>query len=275
MRERSTVTLPAPFAVAAEQFRSVGIAVRRETVLFGLALLLITVIVVLAWIRTVGDPNASAHIPLDPSLAIPIVLFGVLAPLAVWKDQGPSRRGYHWAMPVRRMKHDLTRVAMGWVWYMAALVLYFVWLVGISFVTGGIAHPNHAPQPLAWQWVVPFTAATVTYLFGTAVALSSDHPWRWFAGIGIGFLLVMLMVGAAGWMEGAQAVQNVVYGRWGLYSVINGAVIEPRQETLASGTVVEIHRSHPDPAAWLIATLLWLGLGAAATLVAARRYQEV
>lgn len=266
--------LPSLVTVAAAQLRSVGLAVRRELRIFAVGLLVLGALGVLGSLRAAADPDLQAHIPVDPQLAFPMVLLGLLAPLAVWKEMGPSRRGAHWAMPVPRLRHDLVRVAAGWVWYMAALLAFVAWNLAVAWLTGGIGHPNAVPQPAWWQWLVPFAGGTIAYLFGSAVALSTDHPWRWFAAFVLGMLLTSAIGSAAGWDGFLETLARVISGRWGLEAALSGTTAAPQPMTMPDGQVVMFPGSRPDAGAWIGATLLWLALGLGLNALAARRFRE-
>ena len=85
-----------------------------------------------------------------------------------------------------RRRHALAKVAAGWVWLMAGVALFVVWLFAVTGATGGRALPpetlpvftslpgagaldpatlrNTPWVPGPWIWLVPFTAATAFYL---------------------------------------------------------------------------------------------------------------
>jgi hypothetical protein len=297
MHETHAHRAPAWGPVLAEQFRATGIAIRREAGLFTLGTILFTLMVVLSWLRHRPEGDAAHGLMSNLEVVLPIVIGGVIAPLAVWKEQGPSRRGYHWAMPVSRFAHDLTKVLAGWAWYMIAVGGFLLWVVLLTAVTQGISSAEMSRIP-AWSWLVPFVGATATYLAGTAVALSADHPWRWYAGVVIGFAVMLALFEAGGWRAGSHAFESVLGGRWGLETLVSGHIDVPVAATMENGRlvapgippselrvvtmrtasdggqVVQAVRSVLSFPHWAGSAAMWLGLSLGAVLLAAARHQE-
>src|SRR5215208_3767222 len=116
--------LPRPGAVVREQLRTVGLSLRREAMLAGGALAAFT-----AWFLAMRI-NGHFHGSLDllPETMMPFVMLSLFAALAVWKTEDPSRRGYHWSMPVDHSAHALIKSGSGLAWLMAAGAVYLVWL---------------------------------------------------------------------------------------------------------------------------------------------------
>ena len=104
-----------------------------------------------------------------------------LLPFGVWQGEDPSRRTYHWMMPVARHTHTLTRVLAGWVWLMAATFVYLVVGIVIVLITQRITGEpqSYGPSFAAWEWLVPFTVGTVVYMFVSAAAVGSRQPIAW------------------------------------------------------------------------------------------------
>jgi hypothetical protein len=119
----------------------------------------------------------------------------------------------------------------------------------------------------AWLWMVPFATATAAYLVGSAVALATDHPWRWYAG----FVLCWALLAMAGLRE---ELAPLVVGRYGWGVMVTAG--EWQQATLRTpaGATVFAGRFVPDPARWSAAIALWMAFGAGALAFAARRHQE-
>lgn len=295
MSEVSLHPVPRWGAVAREQFRAVGLATRREWLLFALGLAALTVLLGVSYQRARAE-GGEFNFDFTPGIAIPLMFLGFVAPFSVWKGQEPSRRGYLWALPADRGGHTLLRNFHGWLWFMALLALYLLWVWGMAWVTGGDigverttvflgdweapGRPNQAdflrPHWMvpAWQWAIPFVAATATYLLGSIVVLASEHPWRWFAGILVGFFL-LVAVSEAAELKGLKAVLEAVFGgRWGMEMLFEGTRGIDRTFTNRAGELVTRSVDIPALGAWLGAAALWLGLGTAGTLVAALRHQE-
>ena len=280
---------PAPGAVLGEQVRRVALAIRREALLLaGVLLLFGTVPVLLAHWRT---PGHRTDMQFD-ELMLVVALVGAFAPLAVWKGEEPSRRAYFWALPVERARHSLARVAAGWGWTMLAVAAIVLWVALLARATGGELSNGDAFIPLRplpedtpwspqdyfyqawpiprWQWAVPFMAATTAYLIGSIVALASDHPWRWYAGA----LLLFTLLNAASVPWTRRATTMLVEGRFGLETLVTGSARAPVDVATPEGHVMRRHVLEPRPERWLLANALWLGLGIAGVLVAARGRRE-
>ena len=251
-------------AVVREQFRVVGASVRGELIVA--AVLMAGTSLVMLYYALRGERVNFVLV----DMAVPAVLFGLVAPLGVWKGEEPARRAYLWALPVARSRNTLVKVLGGWGWLMALVGAYLLWAVAITLLTGGelsvggeysqALTRRHLPPEQriremtleAWMWLVPFTGATVTYLIGTVVAVWTDRPWRWFAATAfVTFLFVQLVAGHYRGMD--PMIDGVTVGRFGLVSVLTGM---------------------PSAGGWAGATLVWTALALAAVVAAAYRHQE-
>lgn len=275
-------------AVVREQLRTVGTAVRLELIVAATLLLLFSAIVLFLHWMTPGHRTDGQF----PEMMLLVVVLGLFAPMAVWKGEQPSRRAYLWTLPVERSRHTLVKVFAGWAWLMAAVGAYVLWALAIAQATGGTlsmgttqlplgpipagaefsaAHYFTHPWPVpGWAWLVPFASATATYLLGSIVVLSSDHAWRWYAGLVLGW---GLMVGM-GLDWSGEATHDLIDARYGLEVLTTGG--EAREVAIArpSGGEVRSVTYVPMPADWPVAALLWVGAGLAGTLAAALRRQE-
>src|SRR5689334_20978175 len=97
--------VPAWHAVAREQFRSVGVALRREALVAAGLMGLLSVWIGYLQVETHGHMEVS----FNPEAGIPAVILALLIPMAVWKGEDPARRGYHRAMPVGHGAHAVMR----------------------------------------------------------------------------------------------------------------------------------------------------------------------
>jgi hypothetical protein len=289
--------LPRWSSVAREQFRVLPLALRREAIAFGLILLGLTLLFLWEYLRSSTQHEMHARWNLAPSTLFPVVLIGFFAPLSIWKADEPSRRGYHWAMPVDSWHHSQAKVLSGWAWTMIAVLVLASWMALVALLLGGeigqqrvgflspdafatlspADQDRAAWQVPAWQWIAPFTGATIAYLFGTALVLYTDHAWRWIGGFVVGLFVLMAVSAMAGAHWVIEVVANVVSGRFGLTPALTGGV--PVRETFewmsARGTnTVTADVSRPDLGAWIGATLLWFGLGAALVSLAARKQEH-
>ena len=293
-----TPTHPTPHWQIAlrEQFHAVGLAVRREALVLGGLVVAFTGLAIWSYLRALGNPNHNVSFDFVPFVALPLIFLGFLVPLSVWKGDEPFRRSYLWSMPTDRSRHTLLKSVNGWVWFMALIAAYLLWMLGLAAVTGsdiGVesstvfvgnwdAPGEPSPEDFrrlrwvipAWQWAVPFTAATIAYLLGSVVAIASDHPWRWFGGILIGMLLLTGVADAAElpWLE--RATHGIFEGPYGLGTTFSGTREVAESYTNAAGQTVQRGMMRPVFGLWFGSTLLWLALGTAGVLAAAFRHQE-
>jgi hypothetical protein len=250
--------------VMREQFRTTGLAVRGEVLLVSTLLAVVTLLTLSYHAR--GE--ASGNFKLTDTGILAVVL-GLFAPMAVWKGEAPARRSYLWAMPLDRSRHTLVKVFSGWAWLMALVAMLLLWELATPLLTGGgvgsgVGAPHGFDLTLGgqpWMWLVPFTGATVASLAGSVVVISSDHPWRWFAGATLGVLLASL----ANVVAVPRILFLTLFGRYGLQALLTGTA---DRVTAAGAELV------PDPRGWAVATLIWTGLALGGVLVAAHRYQE-
>ncbi|HET7275129.1 MAG TPA: hypothetical protein VFI91_08095 [Longimicrobiaceae bacterium] len=260
--------------VAREQASAVGVSLRREGALMLGALVLLTVLFTVALVRHQSDGNGPVSLNLDPSILFPVVILGFLVPLSVWKGEDPSRREYHWAMPIPRSSHAILKVIFGWSWYMAAVAGVLIWAGLIAIATGGDLGIGGTDGVPLWRWIVPFAAATIAYLLGSMVALGSEHPWAWYAGVVIGFFLLAGTAAAANlpWLlDILGAIRN---GPFGLETAITGEIPIPREVTTSWGEVRTMLVGVPALTPWIGAALLWLGLAVSGVLAIAFRHRE-
>lgn len=264
------------------QLRATAIGNRREMVAIGLLLAIVMLAHLPSGWMTGGEPFEFDL----TEVVLPVMILAALAPMAVWKGQEPSRRAYFWAMPVGRSRHTLVKVLGGWVWLMALIPAFLLWALALALVTGGdiglgadraefllrdftegarLLDPTFFGNP--WMWLVPFTGATAAYLLGTIVVLSSEHPWRWFVGVPLGF---WFLVEAAG----QEWLVRLVGGRHGLEAVFLGLSDQVLLVPGDGGAPVERVINLPDPNAWVVATVIWTALAAAGVWGAAHRFQE-
>jgi hypothetical protein len=220
-------------------------------------------------------------------------LLGVLLPVGIWMGEERIGSGFLWTLPVNRRWHALAKVCAGWVWLMGAVALIVLWLLGIAVASGGsllageslrlllddgvVQSVDWMPQPVLW--LVPFTAATATYLLASALALGTRPPLRWAVGT---VLALFLIVGFAedtnsAWMATApgRALRGIFDGPYGLDAVLTARTGSLKSEiALPTGETVVVWRALPDLTQWVIATLLWTAAGVVSLIAAASRHGE-
>jgi hypothetical protein len=284
--------LPASAAVFIEQIRATGLAIRREAAVAG-GLLLAVMLVVLTSHLLGGGARFDFNVS---ELSVPAVTLGFFLPLAIWKSEEPSRRAYLWTLPVARSRVTLAKVLGGWLWYMGLVAGYLAWGVALALLTGGLVgveetrmlvggviegiRPDaadffvHRVESPPWMWLVPFAGATVTYLFGSALVLTSDHPWLWYGGLVFTYLLLVALAQAGQAGELGRVLASVTDGRYGLEVLLSGVANQEATVSAPSGRVGTLVVDVPILGRWATATAIWGSVSLAALLGAAFRYQE-
>ena len=254
---------PSLARVMGHQFRSVGLALRRDALIGCFLVGLATLLFAWGYLENVRSRSGDFTFAVHPAaIGLLFVLGGLLIPASVWRQDEPERRAYFWSLPVGREVHQLTRVFAGWAWWMIGGLALFAWFLALALLiesplSKSIA-PGHAAEfrdlPL-WHWAVPFAAATATYLLGTVAALLSNHPGRWVWSL-FGVVFLVFMLSEAGDVIVAEVIFEQLFG--GRFGFDRMAGIFDRESI----------------GYWLPAITLWLGGGAAAAVVAAFHYQE-
>ena len=298
--QRTQPQLPGLRAVLLEQVRATGFALRGAA-LIGAALLTLVTIATLLQKVSLG-----AIVDLYSWPTVLPGLMGGLLPIVVWARDERFGPGFLWTLPVDRSRHALTKVLAGWVWLMGGVALFALWLLALNLSSGGRVLPPYTLQLLTSQlaaaaaldpttlravgwtpgpliWVVPFTAATATYLLASAFALGSRHPLRWVIGIVLAYALSSVTSEAAsaqlnvGWLADApgRLLHLLVESRHGLDALLTARTgTLSTTASLTTGERVLVWRGVPDLADWRTATLLWTGAGVLALWVAASRHRE-
>ncbi|MGI9628054.1 MAG: hypothetical protein ACR2QM_14545 [Longimicrobiales bacterium] len=284
--------------VLPEQARTVGLAIRRELLLvlaFGVGATVFGLVMVQLRPGVVGG-----GIPPAGDLSLMAGTIGFFFPLLVWKAEKRHEPSHLWTLPVNHQRHALTKVLAGWGWLMLLLGVSLAWLLavgqlmgmeagidGTRWVLGDVPAGANAAGPggsvemawstPAWQWFVPFTAATAAYALGSAFVLATDHVWGWGIGIYVllGTIVVMLEVGAS---------QRVFEPFWeGFFNPPFGldTLLSSGEETLTywhqpldGERGVEVWNALPTFRAWVTGTLLWTGLALVALGAASMRHRE-
>lgn len=200
--------------------------------------LVLAMVLAMGTVVIVGDIVAGGP-GFDSRETFPTFVVSFLAPFAVWRGERRFGPAFLWTLPVDRQRLALARVFAGLVWIVTALAVYAVWL----FVLTAAAQVPFAPI-LARIPLIPTIAA---YLFGSALVLGLRHPLRWLSGAA-GLLFFVGYFNEE--IDRAERLLSPLRQTCGLW------------ETL------------PDPAQWLLATLLWLGAGLCALWAAVSRHKE-
>jgi hypothetical protein len=250
-------------SVRRHQVDAVGHGIRREGMVFVAILGAVWIVQALVALqaRTYSVHNAS--IEYAPAAAIPMWWIAAFAPLAVWRGEERLRRMYLWSMPVDTTISALLKVFAGWIWVMAAVAVYLIFMNLITLTNGLIAGDWPYSSARWWEWVVPFTAATITYLLGSALVVGSKYPVRWLAGI-VAALWAIPVVIAMFHAWSVEDLWGMMWSGWGGVTVV-----------LSARWTVERMQGQPvSLTQWSASTALWLGAATLILWLAARRRPE-
>ena len=289
MKETTIARAPSTKAVAMEQLRVVGLAVRRE------GLLLCTGLVIFGLIVAAVEDLQEQRVALEPEvLGYLAVLVALVAPLGVWKGERFFGESELWTLPVEHARHARLKIASGWVWLMVVVTFgVLVMAAGVLLVggslgvdetrllvtdpdaprfgaTGPLVEARWVTQP--WQWVGPFTAATAVYLASSAFLVGLRRPLYWAAGCWLAALAAgeVSSVDRLVWL--ASPINTVV--RWFDLLASGGSESAQTLALLDSGERVRAWTDLPTMGSWAAATVIWLALASAAVWAGTRRHRE-
>jgi hypothetical protein len=252
MTSISLHTAPPRGAIWGEQLRAVGVAIRTEALVYVGVLAALSMAGIIGVWRARSSPEFSSSGVLEISFAselmIPISLIALFIPLVVWRTEEPSRRSYHWSMPVNPAHHTLAKVAAGWLWALAAAAVFVFQVATIGGIMAWMAGTS-VEYPRAWEWAAVFTTASIAYLLGSAAAVGSEHPWRWIAGLFFGVLIGKELMDAFGFDVVEELLERIATGHHGLSAAIWGDL-----RSAANGGIAQ----------WIGASIIWGALAIAA-----------
>jgi hypothetical protein len=205
----------------------------------------------------VGEPLGTSQVA--RLLLIWPVLVALVGPawaFAVFNNEGPSQRLYHWSQPVGRAGQTMARIAAGAVWLVAVYAL----LVLLAVVFGAIDGNGEQLASLpAASWVNLFTGAIITYLAVSALTVATDYPFRWlFVILFLIPLLGTLILGSLDLEHVARTlVQPVSNPDWGLSFAITGALAPAASEIMMAAMSPRPAEAVAIPNGWWLATVLW------------------
>jgi hypothetical protein len=287
---------PHPRDVLLEQIRSVGFALRKPAIvvmaLAALAALLIT--------EFLAHGEGGEFHPYRHEL---FGVLGLLFPIGVWMGEERFGAGFMWTLPVDRRRHALAKVFAGWLWLMGVVTLFVFWQLALTLASGGnlaaeeslrlissfsftaggaldagaVQIVRWTPEPLFW--LVPFTAATGTYVLASALALGTRHPLRWIVGTVLALYVIVAVSDEsnAAWLDTApgRLVSGLFDGSYGLDALLTARTGTLKTEAiLPTGERAVVWRALPDLRQWASATLLWTGAGLVLLWAAASRHGE-
>lgn len=242
----------------------------RRPLLLGVALLALLVLAGEPWS---GDEKAR----LFTYWPIWLVLIGPAWAFAVFYNEGPSQRLYHWSLPTGRPQHTAARIAAGVAW---------LWLIFALLIAAG-AMVAAADGDL-WQfgeigvagWVNFFTGPLIGYLGVSALTVASDYPLRWF--FGIIFAVPLTLSVLAEWLGLEELVRTLLKPladpQWGLFPVLVGGLGSAAarlDNTLRAAASPDFVATEPAAVEhWWLATPLWVLLFAVLVVLLASRHPD-
>ena len=254
--------------LALEQVRAMGLLMRTAgALLLGIYVLLAAVAINAAIDARAMNAAHAGYVRLDfgytPDMSLILAALALFIPLILWQDEDPTRRLYHWSMPVRQSTHALIKALAGWVWMMLAVVVFLIVCVVVLAVT---QHITGDVRPYSfgvvwWEWLVPFPSVTIVYLFASAAAVGTRRPFIWIFGsivIYPGVIALLQQAGGREMRDVARAMSDAITGYYGAVAAVGGSIGEPPT-------------MQPSVGRWLGASAVWAGFGAALLWFAAAR----
>lgn len=288
---------PRPGEVMREQLKVTALSLRLPAIALAAIAAVVTMLVVADFLRGHGGVEFAPELSLIPAFA------GALLPIAVWQSERRFGPGFLWTLPVDRTRHALTKVFAGWLLLMLAVTGFVLWLLILSLITKGnisgdgmirllptsVVPPAETLDPsmlrvVRWVpqrmlWLASFFAATGAYALASAIALGFRYPFRWI----IGAVASVYLVAAVGqgvaddqfWILSSKVMRTLFEGRYGIDALMSARTESLKTlVTLSNGQTVSVWRGLPVVSDWIIATLLWTGLGIAGLIVALMRHRE-
>jgi hypothetical protein len=288
---------PRPGEVMREQLKVTALSLRLPAIALAAIAAVVTMLVVADFLRGHGGVEFAPELSLIPAFA------GALLPIAVWQSERRFGPGFLWTLPVDRTQHALTKVFAGWLLLMLAVTGFVLWLLILALITKGnisgdemirllptsVVPPAETLDPsmlrtVRWipqrvLWLAPFFAATGAYALASGIALGFRHPFRWiFGAVAAVYLVAAVGQGVADdqfWILSGKVVRTLFEGKYGI-----DALMSARTESLktlvklSNGQTVSVWRGLPVFSDWVVATLLWTGLGIAGLAAALTRHRE-
>ena len=288
---------PRPGEVMREQLKVTALSLRLPAIALAAIAAVVTMLVVADFLRGHGGVEFVPELSLIPAFA------GALLPIAVWQSERRFGPGFLWTLPVDRTRHALTKVFAGWLLLMLAVTGFVLWLLILALITKGnisgdemirllptsVVPPAETLDPsmlrvVRWApqrvlWLAAFFAATGAYALASAIALGFRYPFRWI----IGAVAAVYLVAAVGqgvaddqfWILSSKVIRTLFEGRYGIDALMSARTESLKTlVTLSSGQTVSVWRALPVVSDWIVATLLWTGLGIAGLIVALMRHRE-
>jgi hypothetical protein len=283
--------------VMREQLRITALSLRLPAIVLGAIAGLVTMLAIADFLRGRGGVEFAPELSVIPALA------AVLLPIAVWQNEKRFGPGFLWTLPVDRTHHALTKILAGWVVLMIAVTAFVLWLLILALITKGriggdqmirllpASYDSYVSavdpstlRTIRWSfspvlWLAPFFAATGAYILASAIALGFRHPFRWIIGtIAAVYLTAAIGQGIADdqfWALSGKLIRTLQEGRYGLDTLLSARAESLRTVvTLSNGERITAWRALPVVSDWIVAVLLWTGLGLGGLSAALMRHRE-
>lgn len=286
--------------VLREQVRAVAFTLRTPALVTAALLVVGTGAIALEFFRNGRGFDFAPESSMMPGMV------GLLFPIVVWLGEERFGPGFLRTLPVEHRSHLLARTAAGWLCLVGVVATFVLWQLVVALATGGNVGATETVQllpdletaparldpaslrPVRWTpipllWLVPFTAATATYLLASALALAVRHPLRWIVGTLLGLFLVVGTVSELALTAGARdaalapsrVLDSMLFGRFGIDALFTARVESLHTSvTLTTGDVVTGWRALPDVGDWVAATLCWMAIALLALWAASARHRE-
>ena len=280
-----------------EQLSVTALSVRLPAIALSAIAGLVTMLAIADFLRGRGGVDFAPELSVIPALA------AVLLPIVVWQSENRFGPGFVWTLPVDRARHALAKIFAGWVVLMIAVTAFVLWLLILALITKGKIGGDQmirllpasydsftsAVDPatlrtIRWSfppvlWLVPFCAATGAYILASAIALGFRHPFRWIIGtIAAVYLTAAIGQGIADdqfWTLSGKLIRTLQEGRYGLDTLLSARAESLRTVvTLSNGQRITAWRGLPVVSDWIVAVLLWTGLGIGGLSAALMRHRE-
>lgn len=198
------------------------------------------------------------------------VLIGLVGPVwafAVFHEEGPAQRHYHWSQPVQRHVHSLARIAAGAGWLVGTIGLLIVVALVLAAIDGNLGELRALG---ALAWLNMFTGPLIGYLGISVLTISSDYPLRWLLVLWLAALLLAILGDWLGTDHVLRWIAQVfAHPEWGLGATVSRPLEVGTARATASGSSAASWTLSSGQ--WLAASALWLGsFGALISLLALR-----
>jgi capsular polysaccharide biosynthesis protein len=256
--------------VASEQIRAVGLMTRKMGLALVALLVVLLVVVVQSSIRERDVDRQHIHFSMLEFVTVPWAPIGAIVAalfaIAMWRDEDPDRRSFHWMMPVDPRVHTLTKVMAGWVWVLAATAVSLASIATLGAVSSRITGLVLPDQIFGWSfWLVALSSVSVAYVLVSAAAVGTRQPIMWVIGVVLVYSGLLLALDALGYRDTHDVVRTALTGEYGFGAAVAGNI--ERLDT--------VHlRMIPSMSRWLGAFALWGVLGAILLVATSYRRAE-